>query len=166
MTNKNTGKFLGVEDGMMKIEYVATVCENGEFVKTKQVFEYPYNHPVLKCRDTRFNFGPDKVRGWPYDAMPEVGQEVVYEGPEPDMAGHLMVYVWPAEKFSAIYDGEVKREPGRISGDMRKYVLLQDVVGEHNSRTHAWVPFFEGVPGERIEFIGFVLEDGHIQRAV
>jgi hypothetical protein len=82
------------------------------------------------------------------------------------MAGHLMVYVWPAENFSAIYDGEIKREPGRISGNMRKYVLLQDVVGERNSRSHAWVPFFEGAPGERIKFIGIVLEDGHIQKMI
>jgi hypothetical protein len=166
------GIFKGTENGMMKIEYACRVIEgtngpdeNGHWGKIHietRTFEYPYGNRSMPHRDTNFHFGPDKARGWPHDQLPEVGQEVAYTTPSPDTAGHLMVDVYPAGRFSAVYGGETKVEPRSMTRGVRKYVLLQNVVGDIGSRNHAWVEWFPGTPGEKITFIGLLQEDGHI----
>lgn len=95
-----TGKFLGVENGMMKIEYQCTVIEgtegpdeNGNWGKPHietRVFEHPYRNGGIPYRDTRFH-------GFEGN-LPKIGEGVMFDQhAQPDMAGHLMVDVYPVE---------------------------------------------------------------------
>ena len=101
-----TGKFMGIENGEMKIEYQTKVSvnhrdgpdENGnwsDMVEETRVFSYPAGEK--SHRDTFFSgFGPrEGTLGFRPD-LPAIGQEVRYDGPTPDMGGHLMVNVYPA----------------------------------------------------------------------
>jgi hypothetical protein len=98
-----TGIFRGIEKGIMNIEYETTVFvnhgdgpdENGNWADLKKetrIFSYPV---AGKIQAVSWHFGQDKA-GWPYDAHPAIGQAVQYDGPAPDMAGHMMVDVYPA----------------------------------------------------------------------
>lgn len=102
-----TGIFRGIENGQMKCEYQTTICvnrrngpdENGNWSDRaieKRIFSYPVGGD--SPRDTGFyGFGPrGGTIGFAPD-MPAIGQEVQWDGPKPDMAGHLMVYVYPDE---------------------------------------------------------------------
>ena len=101
-TKMQTGKFIGIENGEMKIEYPTTrfvFDESGksQIVDEKRIFSYPVGGD--SHRDTFFRgFGSQAgTIGFRPD-LPVVGQEVQYDGPSPDMAGHLMVYVYPVEE--------------------------------------------------------------------
>ena len=103
-----TGTFRGIENGSMKIEYQTTTYDStghigpdgnyvsGNLVVEKRIFSYPVGGD--SCRDTFFRgFGPrEGTIGFRPD-LPAVGQKVRYDGPSPDMGGHLMVDVYPAE---------------------------------------------------------------------
>lgn len=102
-----TGKFMGIENGEMKIEYETMVSvnhrngpdENGhwsDLVKEARIFSYPVGGD--SHRDTFFRgFGPREGTIGVGPDLPTIGQKVQYDGPTPDMAGHLMVDVYPAE---------------------------------------------------------------------
>lgn len=88
-----TGTFMGIENGSMKIEYQSNpVTKPSE----KRIFSYPVGGD--SHRDTFFRgFGPQEgTIGFRPD-LPVVGQKVRYDGPAPDMGGHLMVNVYPVE---------------------------------------------------------------------
>lgn len=94
-----TGIFQGIENGSMKIEYPTTrfvFDESGRshLVEEKRIFSYPAGEK--SHRDTFFRgFGPrEGTLGFRPD-LPAVGQMVGYDGPAPDMGGHLMVNVYP-----------------------------------------------------------------------
>jgi hypothetical protein len=101
----NAGIFKGIENDIMGIEYQTTVSDNtghigpdgnyvsGKLVRETRIFSYPVGG---KIRDTFFRgFGPrEGTIGFVPD-MPKIGQKVRYDGPAPDMAGHLMVDVYP-----------------------------------------------------------------------
>ena len=79
-------KFVGVVDG-----YAVFDAEGQEI-------RYPYQNREVRHRDTVFHFGRI-TRDWiTRDVLPEVGQEVIYDEPGPDMAGHLIADVYPVEE--------------------------------------------------------------------
>lgn len=89
---------MGIENGMMKIEVVGREQSNdGNMITAARIFSYPVGG---KSRDVAFHFEADPEKGWPYGAMPAIGQKVQYDGPAPDMAGHLMVDVYPCEEVA------------------------------------------------------------------
>ena len=88
-----TGIFRGIEKGIMKIEYPVSEIREGKAVMATRIASYPI---AGKIRSVNWHFGPDTERGYPYDAMPSIGQEIIYDGPAPDTAGHMMVDVYPA----------------------------------------------------------------------
>lgn len=96
---------MGIENGMMKIEYQARIIEgttgpdeNGNWGQEKietRIFSYPVGGDR---RDTAFyGFGPREGTIGFHPDLPKIGQGVVYDRPSPDNAGHLMVRVYPAE---------------------------------------------------------------------
>lgn len=86
------GIFQGIENGEMKIEYQTNPATDPE--KTR-IFSYPVGGDR---RDTGFyGFGLREGTIGCHPDLPAVGQKVQYDGPKPDMAGHLMVRVFPAE---------------------------------------------------------------------
>lgn len=91
-----TGTYLGIENGSMKIEYATTTYRDGKLVWETRILSYPVGGD--SHRDTFFRgFGPrEGTIGFGPD-LPAIGQKVQYDGPTPDMAGHLMVDVYPAE---------------------------------------------------------------------
>jgi len=93
------GIFRGIENGEMKIEYEVSTYVNRRVMMEKRVFSYPAGGNSR--RDTFFRgFGPrEGTIGFRPD-MPSVGQTVAWAGPSPDMAGHLMVDVYPVEEVA------------------------------------------------------------------
>lgn len=87
-----TGIFRGIKNGSMKIEYPTTTYRDGVLVSEARIFSYPVGSNPR--RDTYFRgFGPNEGSMGFCPDLPAVGQKVAYEGPTPDGAGHLMVYV-------------------------------------------------------------------------
>ena len=88
-----TGIFRGIENGSMKIEYQSNPVTKPD---EKRVFSYPVGGD--RSRDAAFyGFGPNEgTIGFRPD-LPAIGQTVGFSGPEPDMAGHLMVNVYSVE---------------------------------------------------------------------
>ena len=87
-----TGTFMGIENGSMKIEYEVSVGRDAHV--EARVFSYPVGGD--SHRDTFFRgFGPQEGTIGCRPDLPAVGQKVRYDGPTPDMSGHLMVNVYP-----------------------------------------------------------------------
>jgi hypothetical protein len=99
MENLRPGKFLGIKDKKVQIEYEVFESDgDGGYRKAPRIFSYPYADSSCKHRDTNFHFGTDPVKGYPYDALPKIGEKILYSDVYPDMAGHLMLDVYPYEE--------------------------------------------------------------------
>ena len=90
--------FRGIEDGFAILERnVYESDEQGGIRKAARIFRQEVDG---KIHSTNWGFGPDPVRGWPYDAIPVIGQEVEYRNEAPDMAGHMVAWIGPAKEVA------------------------------------------------------------------
>ena len=88
--------FRGIEDNMALIEYECYESDgDGTTHLVKKILRQQVNGKIHSCN---FGFGICPVRGWPWDAIPAIGQEVEYETETPDMAGHLVAWIGPVEE--------------------------------------------------------------------
>lgn len=163
----NTGIFQGIENGMMKIEYQVTEFvnhrngpdENGhwsDLVVSTKIFSYPVGGD--SHRDIAFyGFGPNEGSMGFCPDLPAVGQKVAYEGPTPDGAGHLMVYVRAIEEFTGVVTGTTTAKEVNNRFDqpkMRTFSITTNVRRADGSlaRSHVWLP--GQLPTGPIRFIG------------
>lgn len=87
-----TGTFMGIENGSMKIEYQSNPVTRPNETR---IFSWPVGGDGP--RDTAFHVGSNEGTIGFHPDLPVVGQKIRYEGPEPDGAGYLMVRVYPGE---------------------------------------------------------------------
>lgn len=144
-----TGTFQGIENGSMKIEcpitrFVFDESGKSHLVEEKRIFSYPVGGDSY--RDTFFRgFGPQEgTIGFRPD-LPVIGQKIGYEGPTPDGAGHLMVYVHATEVFSGMVSGKTRTETVKTrfgESKRRTFSVIENVRRGDGSlaRSHAWVP--------------------------
>ena len=94
-----TGNFMGIENGMMKIEYATTrfvfdASGKTTLVDEKRIFSYPVGGD--RPRDTAFyGFGPREGTIGFAPNLPVIGQKVQFSGPNATRSGYLMVGVYP-----------------------------------------------------------------------
>jgi hypothetical protein len=93
------GIFRGVENGIALIEFSGTRIVDGKAVPSTII---TCQEIAGKIHSVNWGFGYDPEKGWPYDAYPEVGQKVAYEGETPDMAGHMVAYIGPCEETASL----------------------------------------------------------------
>ena len=152
----NLGRFLGIREKMMSIEYDALIIENDERRIEKRIFSYSVR--AVSHRDTCFK-GFDK-------GIPDVGDLVGFDSPSPDMAGHLMVSVMPVKVFTGICRDIPRQvhQKTQLRARRVRQTLIENVQSEDGtvSRDHLWVDDWHGILPGPVKFYGAVVGDGHI----